>query len=509
MTSARTPSSAARAPRMAWSAAANSPRSATTCSSQFRICARRSSIARTSSSSRRSACLMRRAQLLAAHFGALRCRCGAAGCARRVRAPLPRGGPLPFRGRPAARRAWPAPVRASVTRRIARFGGLARVLQLPGDVALPRLRVALLRVVLRDGRQRRFAPRSRRPALLLPRAGGRWSRSPAAASSRAASSAARRTSASRPTMDFSHVVLRRSTAAASARLGRRNRGVARGQLGGHAAADRPPVSRHCSRSVASSARVSRMPRASWRDPPSTRQAPRKTSPASVATGTRTVRARRRASSNVGDDQGVPEQAAESRRRAGRARCTTADSGLAPAGTSTARVRQRLRRGFIENQESAAARVPAGQQRQRAGHVVGAFHDDVLEPVAQERVHGALVRTARRSDDRPRRRGGGSPCAGVVQQEPRGVTERRAARVELLERADARIRGGQVALARADGGRAGVRVRLAGPRVARRPAVVRRRGLRHGARAPRRARAWRARVGLARAVALPTSSSRDS
>ena len=95
-------------------------------------------------------------------------------------------------------------------------------------------------------------------------------------------------------------------------------------------------------------------------------------------------------------------------------------------------RRRVHAGAVEHEEAAAAGVLLGEQRQRGVHLGRVVDDDVLEQLAEERIDGALV-GAFHFDvigdramlaDRVRRLG---------EQEARGVAERGARGLQVLER----------------------------------------------------------------------------
>ena len=111
----------------------------------------------------------------------------------------------------------------------------------------------------------------------------------------------------------------------------------------------------------------------------------------------------------------------------------------PQGARTVRRHGLLRGGrySVEQDEAAAAGAGLGHQRQRARSIALVIDDDVLKEVAEQRVH--------RAGERPvdvQVIGDGAVARQVAgvggEQEPRGVPERGATRVEFLERRQTRL-----------------------------------------------------------------------
>ena len=100
--------------------------------------------------------------------------------------------------------------------------------------------------------------------------------------------------------------------------------------------------------------------------------------------------------------------------------------------------------FVEDQEPAAPGLTFVQFGQCLMHLPGVIHHDVLEQVAEQRVHGALKRTfdgdvvgkrAVLTDDFGR----------LGQQEPRRIPKRGALPFNVFQRPDARLEAGQLTM----------------------------------------------------------------
>ena len=119
--------------------------------------------------------------------------------------------------------------------------------------------------------------------------------------------------------------------------------------------------------------------------------------------------------------------------------------------------------IFEDDETTAAGISFGQPRECRRDVVETIDEDVLEEVAGERLDGALVRAL---DDQviSERAPLADAARGIGQEQPRGVAERRAARLDLLERAQARFVAGERPLALAERARERLALGAAGGRL---------------------------------------------
>ena len=147
-----------------------------------------------------------------------------------------------------------------------------------------------------------------------------------------------------------------------------------------------------------------MPRTSCRDPPCTSQAPRKTSPARVATGAETERARSRALSNVSTISARPIRRAIGRRLRTR-RSHDARQRTRARRHDERRLRSRRIAGLREHEEAASARIASREQLQSTER-----HPRLVRPrrtgaARREARPPRARRIVRRSDGRRRRRGG--------------------------------------------------------------------------------------------------------
>ena len=213
-----------------------------------------------------------------------------------------------------------------------------------------------------------------------------------------------------------------------------------------------------------------MPRTSCRDPPSTSHAPRKTSPASVATGTETERASVTRARRTSRRSARGRSGARSPPRADPSRARRSTSARAPGGTTSGGSGARRIAGLREHDEAAAAGVASREQFQSARDIVGLFDEDVLQQVAEQRVHRALVgplddrggRRRRRGGERWRcpRRAGTAPRRRTSRGWPRALRAIAAALPSRRDRARARRASGSDGRARLAGGSERVRPRRA-------------------------------------------------